>query len=241
MDAAALLKAQGWRGKGFSLHPTDDAIGLAKPLLISRNTDGRGIGQKKHYTSDQWWLHAFDQKLKGLDTSQKGSVVQSVTQGKLDAVARGQPNGKYTGASGLYASFVRGGLLDGTREKAVEEVVVVVAGESTDATPATSSSDDSEAVGRGSRRGGKRDESKLERRARRAARRLRKADKAARKAAAAKAARKAIEKAAKKELKRARKAGETKEERRARRAERRARKEAKRRRREEATQKSDQG
>ncbi|KAH6853578.1 hypothetical protein B0I37DRAFT_10154 [Chaetomium sp. MPI-CAGE-AT-0009] len=239
MDAAALLKSQGWRGKGFSLHPTNDAIGLAKPLLISRNTDGRGIGQKKHYTSDQWWLHAFDQKLKGLDTSQKGTVVQSVTHGKLDAVASGQPNGKYTGAAGLYASFVRGGLLDGTRERAVDDVAV--AGESTDATPATSSSDDSEAAGAVSRRGEKRAESKLERRARRAARRLRKADKAARKAAAAKAAQKAIEKAAKKEAKKARKAGETKEERRARRAERRARKEAKRRKREGATQKSDQG
>jgi nucleolar protein TMA23 len=237
MDAAALLKSQGWRGTGFSLHPTNDAIGLAKPLLISRNTDGRGIGQKKHYTSDQWWLHAFDQKLKGLDTtSKKGSVVQSVTQGKLDVIAASQPNGKYTGASGLYASFVRGGLLDGTKEDEV-----AVAGESTDATPATSSSDDSEGVSKRRRRGEKRGESKLERRARRAARRLRKADKAARKAAADKAARKAVEKAAKKELKRARKEGETKEERRARRAERRERKEARRRRREGATQKSDQG
>ncbi|KAH6650942.1 hypothetical protein F5144DRAFT_598358 [Chaetomium tenue] len=238
MDAAALLKSQGWRGTGFSLHPTNDAIGLAKPLLISRNTDGRGIGQKKHYTSDQWWLQAFDQKLKGLDTtSKKGSVVQSVTQGKLDVIAASQPNGKYTGASGLYASFVRGGLLDGTKEKEEE---VLRTGESTDATPATSSSDYSE--GPASRkRGGKRDESKLERRARRAARRLRKAEKAAQKAAAARAAQKAVEKAAKKELKRAIKAGETKEERRARRAERRERKEARRRRREGATQKSDQG
>ncbi|EAQ93471.1 hypothetical protein CHGG_01706 [Chaetomium globosum CBS 148.51] len=245
MDAAALLKSQGWRGTGFSLHPTNDAIGLAKPLLISRNTDGRGIGQKKHYTSDQWWLQAFDQKLKGLDTtSKKGSVVQSVTQGKLDVIAASQPNGKYTGASGLYASFVRGGLLDGTKQEEEEEDGIRTA-ESTDATPATSSSDDSEGVA-GSASGkkrGKRDgsESKLERRARRAARSLRKADKAARKAAAARAAQKAVEKAAKKELKRARKAGETKEERRARRAERRERKEAKRRRREGATQKSDQG
>lgn len=236
MDAAALLKSQGWRGTGFSLHPTNDSIGLSKPLLISRNTDGRGIGQKKHYTSDQWWLHAFDQKLKGLDTtSKKGSVVQSVTQGKLDAVAASRPNGKYTGASGLYASFVRGGLLDGTKEE-----VVAVVGESTDATPATSSEEDSSG-GVSRRRGETREESKLERRARRAARRLRKVEKAARKAAADKAARKAMEKAAKKELKRARKAGETKEERRARRAERRERKEARRRRREGATQNSDQG
>ena len=235
MDAAALLQSQGWRGKGFSLHPTNNTIGLAKPLLISRNTDGRGIGQKTHYTSDQWWLHAFDQKLKGLDTSKKGTVVQSVTQGKLDIIASCQPNGKYTGVSGLYASFVRGGMLDGTME------VDLVRGESTDATPVTS--DDSEgSVSRKEKRG----ESKAERHARRAARRLHKAEKVARKAAEAKAVRKAGEKAAKKaakkELKQATRANETKEERRARRTERRARKEAKRRKREASTlQKSDQG
>jgi nucleolar protein TMA23 len=217
MDAAALLKSQGWRGKGFSLHPTDNAIGLSKPLLISRNTDGRGIGQKTHYTSDQWWLHAFDQKLKGLDTSKKGTVVQSVTHGKLDVIAPSQPNGKYTGVSGLYASFVRGGMLEGTLEAKTGT------GESTDATPATS--EDSEgSVSRKERRG----ESKAEREARRAARRLRKA-------AEAKAAEKAAKKAAKKELKKARRANETKEERRARRAERRAHKEAKRRKREGGT------
>lgn len=223
MDAAALLKAQGWRGKGFSLHPTDNSIGLAKPILLSRNTDGRGIGQKQHYTSDQWWLHAFDQKLKGLDTSKKGVVVQSVTQGKLDAVASTQPKGKYTGASGLYASFVRGGMLEGTLE--LESTTA----ESTDATRATP--EDSEASV--SKRG-KTGETKAERRARRALKRLRKAEKA-------EAARKAAEKAAKKVLKRARKATETKEERRARRAERRARKEAKRRRREEAAPQKPEG
>ncbi|KAL2023638.1 hypothetical protein VTK56DRAFT_1795 [Thermocarpiscus australiensis] len=223
MDAAALLKSQGWRGKGFSLHPTDNSIGLANPLLLSRNTDGRGVGQKPHYTSDQWWLHAFDQKLKGLDTSKKGTVVQSVKEGKLDVIASGQPSGKYTGASGLYASFVRGGMLDGTIGPDTAQ------GESTDATPVTS--EDSEgSLSRREERG----ETKEERRARKAARRLRKTEKTAKKAAEAEAARKAAEKAARKELKRAKKAVETKEERRARRAERRARKEAKRRKREEA-------
>ncbi|KXX80161.1 Protein TMA23 [Madurella mycetomatis] len=223
MDAAALLKSQGWRGKGFSLHPTNNNIGLAKPILLSRNTDGRGIGQKQHYTSDQWWLHAFDQKLKGLDTSKKGAVVQSVTKGKLDIIASTQPTGKYTGASGLYASFVRGGMLEGTLDSES------ATGESTDTTPV--SSEDSEASVSARERKG---ETKAERQARRAARRLRKAEKAARKAAEAEAACKAAEKAAKKELKRARKANETKEERRERKAKRRARKEAKRRNREEA-------
>jgi nucleolar protein TMA23 len=231
MDAAALLKSQGWRGKGFSLHPTNNTIGLSKPLLISRNTDGRGIGQKQHYTSDQWWLHAFDQKLKGLDTSKKGTVVQSVTQGKLDLVASSQPNGKYTGVSGLYSSFVRGGMLEGTME------VTLVEAESTDATPLTS--DDSEGpVSSKEKRG----ESKVERHARRAARKLRKAEKAARKTVESRAARKAAEKAAKKALKRASRENETKEERRARKALRRARKEAKRVERKAETQrKSDQG
>lgn len=114
MDASALLKSQGWRGTGFSLHPTDNAIGLSRPLLISRNTDGRGVGQKPHHTSDQWWLHAFDQKLKGLDTSKKGAVTQAVTQGKLDVVSAGKPGGKYTGSAGLYASFVRGETMVGS-------------------------------------------------------------------------------------------------------------------------------
>jgi len=203
MDASALLKSQGWRGKGFSLHPTDNGIGLAKPILVSRNKENRGIGQKPHYTSDQWWLDAFDQKLKGLDTSGKKGIVQSVTAGKLDVIANCTGNGKYTGTSGLYASFVRGEPLEGTL------------------TPdsATPSSD-----GRG--------ETKEERRARRTARKLEKVEKAARKTAEAKKKRKAAEKAAKKQAKLLMKSVETKEERRARRMERRARKEARRKRRE---------
>jgi nucleolar protein TMA23 len=229
MDAAALLRAQGWRGKGFSLHPTNNTIGLSKPLLISRNTDGSGVGKKAHYTSDQWWLHAFDQKLKGLDTSQKGVVTQSVTQGKLDVVASSQPKGKYVGVSGLYSSFVRGGMLDGT----MDDPAVTTTG---DSTPATTS-EDSEAgsVSRKEKRG----ESTAERQARKAGKRLRKAEKARRKEAD-RAVEKAIAKAAKKEMKRARKASETKEERRARKEERRARKEAKRKQ-AGLAQKADQG
>ncbi|KAJ4297016.1 hypothetical protein N0V88_003932 [Collariella sp. IMI 366227] len=225
MDAAALLKSQGWRGKGFSLHPTNNTIGLSKPILVSRNTDGRGIGQKQHHTSDQWWLNAFDEKLKGLDTS-KGTVVQAVTQGKLDVIASSQPNGKYTGTSGLYACFVRGGMLQGT----VDDDVAM--NESTDATPATSDSDAS--ISKIEKRG----ETKAERAVRKAMRRIRKAEKLARRAPEAKAARKA----AKKELKKTMKASETREERRARRVERRARKEAKRRKRErEAGEKPEKG
>jgi nucleolar protein TMA23 len=226
MDAGALLRAQGWRGKGFSLHPTNNTIGLSKPLLISRNTDGSGVGKKAHYTSGQWWLHAFDQKLKGLDTSKKGVVTQSVTQGKLDVIASSQPKGKYVGVSGLYSSFVRGGMLDGTVEDTTG-----------DSTPATTP-EDSEAgsVSRKEKRG----ESRAERKARRAGKKLRKAEKARRKGAELRAVEKAVAKAAKKEMKRARKASETKEERRARREERRARKESKRKQ-AGLAQKADQG
>jgi nucleolar protein TMA23 len=219
MDSAALLKSQGWRGKGFSLHPTDNKIGLTNPLLLSRNTDGRGVGQKPHHTSDQWWLSAFDEKLKGLDTSQKGRVVQSVTTGKLDTVAASKQKGKYVGINGLYAVFVRGGFLDGTITPDSTE-------ESTDATP---TSQDFESA---PRRIG---ETKEQRRERRAAKKLRKQERAARRVAKAESRRKRDEKATRRLAREGEKLakidGETKEERRARRAEGRARKEERRRRR----------
>ncbi|PNY24632.1 Uncharacterized protein TCAP_05428 [Tolypocladium capitatum] len=109
MDAHALLTSQGWRGKGHSLHMTDDSIGLAKPLLLSRKDDTKGLGTKQHFTSDQWWMNAFDEQLKGLDTSKEGRVKQTVTTGKLNSIEKGSL-GKYY----LYTSFVRGGFLEGT-------------------------------------------------------------------------------------------------------------------------------
>jgi nucleolar protein TMA23 len=113
MDAHALLTSQGWRGSGNSLHPTDNSIGLSKPLLVSRKQNNLGIGKKAHRTSDMWWMNAFDSSLKGLDTSKEGQVVQTVTSGGLDMVARG--GAKWVGGTGgLYASFVRGECLSGT-------------------------------------------------------------------------------------------------------------------------------
>ncbi|UKZ65267.1 uncharacterized protein TrAtP1_006460 [Trichoderma atroviride] len=109
MDAHALLSAQGWRGTGHSLHKTDDSIGLAKPLLLNRKANTKGLGNTKHFTSDMWWMNAFDEQLKGLDTSKKGQVVQTVKTGKLNALDHGNVS-KYS----VYASFVRGGFLDGT-------------------------------------------------------------------------------------------------------------------------------
>ncbi|RDA89098.1 hypothetical protein CP532_2257 [Ophiocordyceps camponoti-leonardi (nom. inval.)] len=109
MNAHALLSAQGWRGKGHSLHKTDDSIGLAKPLLLPKKDGKCGIGSSQHFTSDQWWMNAFDEQLKGLDTSKEGRVTQTVTTGKLNSIDKGSL-GKYY----LYTSFVRGGLLEGT-------------------------------------------------------------------------------------------------------------------------------
>jgi nucleolar protein TMA23 len=108
MDAHALLTAQGWRGSGHSLHPTSDRNGLSRRLLVSKKQNTLGVGRKQHRTSDMWWMNAFDKSLKGLDTSEEGRVVQTVTNGGLDMVARGRSR------SGLYASFVQGESLSGT-------------------------------------------------------------------------------------------------------------------------------
>ena len=60
-----------------------------------------------------WWMNAFDNSLKGLDTKKQGQVVQTVTSGGLDMVAKG--GAKWVGSKGgLYASFVRGECLSGT-------------------------------------------------------------------------------------------------------------------------------
>jgi nucleolar protein TMA23 len=113
MDAHALLTSQGWRGTGNSLHPTNNSIGLSKPLLVSQKQNNLGLGKKQHKTSDMWWMNAFDSSLKGLDTTKQGQVVQTVTSGGLDMVAKG--GAKWVGSKGgLYASFVRGECLSGT-------------------------------------------------------------------------------------------------------------------------------
>lgn len=157
MDAHALLTSQGWRGSGHSLHKNDDAIGLAKPILASRKNNTLGIGRKNHVTSDQWWLNAFDEQLKGLDTSNKTSVVQTNTKPtRLDGLLT-HGAGKYTGANALYACFVSGGMLHGTLQPAAEV-------DSTDATP------EAEVVP-------VKKETKEERRARREQRRRRKTEK----------------------------------------------------------------
>ncbi|PTB40547.1 hypothetical protein M441DRAFT_125183, partial [Trichoderma asperellum CBS 433.97] len=168
MDAHALLSAQGWRGTGHSLHKTDDSIGLAKPLLLNRKTNTKGLGNTKHFTSDMWWMNAFDEQLKGLDTSKKGQVVQTVKTGKLNALDRGNVS-KYS----VYASFVRGGFLEGT-----------ISVETTDDSTSTDSdkSDDEKTATKAVK---PKKESKEEKRVRKEAKRKRKEARALRRAAKA--------------------------------------------------------
>ncbi|KAI1766637.1 hypothetical protein GGR53DRAFT_193699 [Hypoxylon sp. FL1150] len=221
MDAHAILTAQGWRGTGHSLHPTSDSHGLKHHLLIKRNDDGRGLGHKKaDQKAEAWWLNAFDQALKGIDTK-GGTMKQTLKGGALEKItAKGA--GKYTGTRGLYSSFIRGGVMEGTVG------LNVVSGLQTPpdsgvGTPAATSGDEEKS----------KKETKEEKRARREAKRTRKAEKQAKKEAEERAARKIEKKKEKEKAKKAErhqiKATETKEERRARRDVRRKRKEEKRR------------
>ncbi|KAH8682454.1 hypothetical protein BX600DRAFT_506049 [Xylariales sp. PMI_506] len=224
MDAHALLTAQGWRGHGHSLHPTSDDTGLKHHILIKREgNDGRGLGAKKDHKQEAWWMNAFDQALKGIDTS-SGGMKQTVAGGTLalsKITARG--SAKYTGSRGLYSCFVSGGLLKGS----VGEGGLLTPPASGAGTPAAVEDEE---------------ESEEQRRARKKAKKLKKAqeanikekntkksEKQSKKEVTAKAAAKVEKKALKKAAKEALKAGETKEERRARRDARRAKKEEKRR------------
>ncbi|KUI70805.1 Protein PXR1 [Cytospora mali] len=173
MDASALLKSQGWRGSGHSLHKTDDSIGLAKPILVSRKNNTLGIGRKNHVTSDQWWLNAFDEQLKSLDTSNKTSVVQTKENTKLGGLLT-VGSGKYSGANALYACFVSGGLLQGTVKSNTKD-------ESTDTTPEAEVAPHVRKETKEERRARK--EEKRRRKAEREAKRQRKADKLAKKLA----------------------------------------------------------
>ncbi|KAF5662298.1 DNA-directed rna polymerase ii subunit rpb1 [Fusarium heterosporum] len=175
MDAHALLSSQGWRGTGHSLHKTDDSIGLAKPLLLNRKDNTKGLGQKQHFTSDQWWMNAFDEQLKGIDTSKNGKVVQTVTTGKLNIIDKNL--GKYS----IYSTFVRGGFLEGTLDRLKIK-------ESSAESSETESSDQQEVK---SGKDKPRKETKEERKVRKEAKRKRKEARAAKRA----------EKAARRELK----------------------------------------
>ncbi|PTB68278.1 hypothetical protein BBK36DRAFT_1139775 [Trichoderma citrinoviride] len=172
MDAHALLSAQGWRGTGHSLHKTDDSIGLAKPLLLNRKTNTKGLGNTKHFTSDLWWMDAFDEQLKGLDTSKEGKVEQTVTTGKLNALDPGRVS-KYS----IYASFVRGGFLQGTITPDLTDGSTSTESETSDNTKTVSSKETKSTKPK--------KESKEEKRARKEEKRARKEEKRKRKEARA--------------------------------------------------------
>ncbi|GAW21253.1 hypothetical protein ANO14919_107710 [Xylariales sp. No.14919] len=223
MNAHALLTAQGWRGSGHSLHPTSDSNGLTHHILIKRNQDGSGLGSKKDHKQEAWWLNAFDQALKGIDTK-SGTMKQTLKGGALEKITARNAATKYTGARGLYTSFVRGGIMEGSVNDPAASLPTPP--DSGAGTPLATEHDtklekDSE-----------RKETKEERRARREAKRLKKAEeetqREAQKRAAEKVEKKKAKKAERQAAKEKLKASETKEERRARRDARRKRKEEKR-------------
>ncbi|EQL01998.1 hypothetical protein G6O67_002154 [Ophiocordyceps sinensis] len=202
MNAHALLTSQGWRGMGHSLHKTDDDIGLAKPLVLLRKNDKKGLGTKQHYTSDLWWMKAFDEQLRGLDTSQDGKVVQTVTTGGLNLIEQSSL-GKYS----LFTSFVRGDPIQGT-----------VAEQQADTSSSTDPDDES--LLPSTEQAPPPTETKEEKRARRAERRRRKEERAKKRALRCERRLKAIKPADS-----SNNDADEKEERRARRAEGRRRKE----------------
>lgn len=222
MNAHALLTAQGWRGTGHSLHPTSDATGLTHHILIKRNQDGSGLGSKKDHKAEAWWLNAFDQALKGIDMK-SGTMKQTLKGGQLEKITARHAATKYTGARGLYTSFVRGGVIEGSVFDPAASLLP---------TPPDSGAGTPLPVPRtkGKKKEG---ETKEERRSRREARKLRKMEREAKrelhKRAVAKVEKKKAKKAERQAAKDKLKATETKEERRARRVVRRKRKEDKRR------------
>ncbi|KAI0539757.1 hypothetical protein GGR58DRAFT_210990 [Xylaria digitata] len=217
MNAHALLTAQGWRGTGHSLHPTSDSNGLTHHILIKRNQDGSGLGSKKDHKQEAWWLNAFDQALKGIDTK-GGTMKQTLKGGALEKITARNAATKYTGARGLYTSFIRGGIMEGSVNDPAASLPTPP--DSGAGTPLATSEPEAKI------------ETKEERRARRESKRLKKAEKEAQREAQKRAAEKVEKKKAKKAERQAAKekikASETKEERRARRDARRKRKEEKR-------------
>lgn len=225
MNAHALLTAQGWRGTGHSLHPTSDSNGLTHHILIKRNQDGAGLGSKKDHKQEAWWLNAFDQALKGIDMK-TGTMKQTLKGGALEKITARNPATKYTGTRGLYTSFVRGGIMEGSVNDPAASLPTPP--DSGAGTPLTT-----ESKTRSRKKSNKREETKKERKTRREAKRLKKAEKEAMREAQKRAVEKVEKKKAKKAERQAAKeklkAGETREERRARRDARRKRKEEKRR------------
>ena len=117
MDPEAYLTNQGWRGHGHALHYS--GRGIIKPLHLSQKANVFGVGKKQHDAhADQWWARAFDDTLKGLNTS-KNEATGKIERVSVGPVAQTLPSVGIGGANGigtgnLYSNFVRGESLSGT-------------------------------------------------------------------------------------------------------------------------------
>ena len=118
MDAAAYLINQGWRGDGHALHHS--GRGITKPIHMSKKANVLGVGKREHDAhADQWWARAFDDTLKGLNTTKNeatGKIEESALGSDAQALQMVAGNGgaKWVGQRGLYRNFVRGESLSGT-------------------------------------------------------------------------------------------------------------------------------
>ena len=117
MDALAYLTKQGWQGNGHALHQS--GRGITKPVHIPQKANVLGVGKKKHDThADQWWARAFDDTLKGLNTSKNEATgkTERVSLGSSAQALRIVRTGgtKRNGQGSLYSNFVRGESLRGT-------------------------------------------------------------------------------------------------------------------------------
>lgn len=117
MDAAAYLANQGWQGNGHALHHS--GRGITKPVHIPQKANVLGLGKKQHDThADQWWARAFDDTLKGLNTSKNEATgkTERVSLGSSAQALRIARTGgtKRTGQGNLYSNFVKGESLNGT-------------------------------------------------------------------------------------------------------------------------------
>ncbi len=112
MNASAYLAAQGWRGEGHALHHS--GRGITKPILVAQKQNVLGLGKKKHDAhADQCWARAFDDTLKGLNTTEnKEGRTEGVSLGKSAEALQVMEKGPGKGA--LYSNFVRGQSLVGT-------------------------------------------------------------------------------------------------------------------------------
>lgn len=117
MDTSAYLKRQGWLGSGHSLHPFGH--GIARPILVSKKTNGFGLGRKQNDSyADQWWARIFDSTLMRLQEGKDGAALESRSEKSRYEVPPSagmtQDGAKWAGAGNLYDNFIRGEGLAGT-------------------------------------------------------------------------------------------------------------------------------